>query len=148
MCWLKVCVKVSNSGFTDIRLEDDFFPLYVVLSFVFYPLSNPGFYLLKFFFNTFLVFATLEAFYTRLTTVVYLRLCSITLYRHIIQIMFMLSIAINRAESVSAMEIIKHNYILMCKHTLAINIMSCLLNSGLHIYKSRSIPKLMTDDAS
>ena len=55
-------------------------------------------------------------------------------YRPISQTMFMLSIAINRAEHVCATVIIKHNYImLMCNHKLVINIMLCLLNSTGHI---------------
>ena len=54
------------------------------------------------------------------------------------QTMFMLSIAINRAEHVCAAVISKHNYMLMCDHKIVINIMLCLLNSTGHIM-SRSI---------
>ena len=54
-------------------------------------------------------------------------------YRPISQTMFMLSIAINRAEHVCATVIIKHNYMLMCNHKIVINIMLCLLNSTEHI---------------
>ena len=54
------------------------------------------------------------------------------------QTMFMLSIAINRAEHVCAAVISKHNYMLMCNHKIVINIMLCLLNSTGHIM-SRSI---------
>ena len=63
------------------------------------------------------------------------------LYRPISQTVFMLSIAINRAEHVCATVIIKHNYMLMCNHKIVINIMLCLLNNTGHkkIYKSRSI---------
>ena len=53
--------------------------------------------------------------------------------RPISQTVFMLSIAINRAEHVYATVIIKHNYMLMCNHKIAINIMLCLLNSTGHI---------------
>ena len=49
------------------------------------------------------------------------------------QTVFMLSIAINRAEYVRATVIIKHNYMLMCNHKIVINIMLCLLNSTGHI---------------
>ena len=55
------------------------------------------------------------------------------LYRPISQTMFMLSIAINRAEHVCATVIIKHNYMLMCNHKIVINIMLCLVNSTGHI---------------
>ena len=55
------------------------------------------------------------------------------LYRPISQTVFMLSIAINRAEHVCATVIIKHNYMLMCNHKIVINIMLCLLNSTGHI---------------
>ena len=54
------------------------------------------------------------------------------------QTMLMLSIAINRAEHVCAAVISKHNYMPMCNHKIAINIMLCLLNSTGHIM-SRSI---------
>ena len=54
-------------------------------------------------------------------------------YRPISQTVFMLSIAINRAEHVCATVIIKHNYMLMCNHKNVINIMLCLLNSTGHI---------------
>ena len=54
-------------------------------------------------------------------------------YRPISQTVFMLSIAINRAEHVCATVIIKHNYMLMCNHKIVINIMLCLLNSTGHI---------------
>ena len=54
-------------------------------------------------------------------------------YRTISQTVFMLSIAINRAEHVCATIIIKHNYMLMCNHEIVINIMLCLLNSTGHI---------------
>ena len=47
-------------------------------------------------------------------------------YRPISQTVFMLSIAINRAEHVCATVIIKHNYMLMCNHKIVINIMLCL----------------------
>ena len=53
--------------------------------------------------------------------------------RPISQTVFMLSIAINRAEQVCATVIIKHNYMLMCNHKTVINIMLCLLNSTGHI---------------
>ena len=53
--------------------------------------------------------------------------------RPISQTVFMLSIAINRAEHVCAIVIIKHNYMLMCNHKIVINIMLCLLNSTGHI---------------
>ena len=55
------------------------------------------------------------------------------LYRPISQTVFMLSIAINRAEHVCAIVIIKHNYMLVCNHKIVINIMLCLLNSTGHI---------------
>ena len=55
------------------------------------------------------------------------------IYRPISQTVFMLSIAINRAEHVCATVIIKHNYMLMCNHKIVINIMLCLLNSTGHI---------------
>ena len=54
-------------------------------------------------------------------------------YRPISQTVFILSIAINRAEHVCAIVIIKHNYMLMCNHKIVINIMLCLLNSTGHI---------------
>ena len=41
-------------------------------------------------------------------------------------LLFMLSIAINRAEHVCATVIIKRNYMLMCNHKIVINIMLCL----------------------
>ena len=53
--------------------------------------------------------------------------------RRFSQTVFMLSIAINRAEHVCATVIIKHNYMLMCNHKIAINIMLCLLNRTGHI---------------
>ena len=53
--------------------------------------------------------------------------------RPISQTVFMLSIAMNRAEHVCATVIIKHNYMLMCNHKIVINIMLCLLNSTGHI---------------
>ena len=53
--------------------------------------------------------------------------------RPISQTVFMLSIAINRAEHICATVIIKHNYMLMCNHKIVINIMLCLLNSTGHI---------------
>ena len=53
--------------------------------------------------------------------------------RPISQTVFMLSIAINRAEHVRATVIIKHNYMLMCNHKIVINIMLCLFNSTGHI---------------
>ena len=53
-------------------------------------------------------------------------------YRPISQTVFMLSIAINRAEHVCATVIVKHNYMLMCNHKIVINIMLCLLNSTGH----------------
>ena len=43
------------------------------------------------------------------------------IYRHILQAVLMLSIAINRAELVCAILIIKHNYILLCEHKLVTN---------------------------
>ena len=46
--------------------------------------------------------------------------------RPISQTVFMLLIAINRAEHVCATVIIKHNYMLMCNHKIVINIMLCL----------------------
>ena len=49
------------------------------------------------------------------------------------QTVFMLSIAINRAEHVRATVIIKHNYMIMCNHKIAINLKMCLLNSTGHI---------------
>ena len=55
------------------------------------------------------------------------------LNRPISQTVFMLSIAINRAEHVCATVIIKHNYMLMCNHKIVINIMLCLLNSTGHM---------------
>ena len=54
-------------------------------------------------------------------------------YRPISQTVFMLSIAINRAEHVCTTVIIKHNCMLMCNHKIVINIMLCLLNSTGHI---------------
>ena len=62
-------------------------------------------------------------------------LLKIQLYfnRPISQTVFMLSIAINRAEHVCATVIIEHNYMLMCNHKIVINIMLCLLNSTGHI---------------
>ena len=56
-----------------------------------------------------------------------------THYRPISQTMFMLSIAINRAEHVYATVIINHKYMLVCNHKIVINIMLCLLNSTGHI---------------
>ena len=53
--------------------------------------------------------------------------------RPISQTVFMLSIAINRANRVCATVIIKHNYMLMCNHKIVKNIMLCLLNSTGHI---------------
>ena len=53
--------------------------------------------------------------------------------RPISQTVFMLSIAINRAEHVYATIIIKHNDMLMCNHKIVLNIMLCLLNSTGHI---------------
>ena len=50
----------------------------------------------------------------------------ICIYRPISQTVFMLSIAINRAEHACATVIIKHNYMLMCNHKIVINIMLCL----------------------
>ena len=58
---------------------------------------------------------------------------NIIINRPISQTVFMLSIAINRAEQVYATVIIKHNYMLMCNHKIVINIMLCLLNSTGHI---------------
>ena len=57
------------------------------------------------------------------------------IYKPISQTVFMLSIAINRAEHVYATVIIKHNYMLMCNHKIkiVINIILCLLNSTGHI---------------
>ena len=54
-------------------------------------------------------------------------------HRPISQTVFILSIAINRAEHVCATVIIKHNYMLMSNHKIVINIMLCLLNSTGHI---------------
>ena len=59
--------------------------------------------------------------------------CTLADNRPFSQTVFMLSIAINRAEHVCATVIIKHNYMLMCNHKIAINIMLCLLNSTGHI---------------
>ena len=59
--------------------------------------------------------------------------CIMNINRPISQTVFMLSIAINRAEHVCASVIIKHNYMLMCNHKIIINIMLCLLNSTGHI---------------
>ena len=50
-------------------------------------------------------------------------------YITISQTVFMLSIAINRANHVCATVIIKHNCMLVCNHKIVINIMLCLLNS-------------------
>ena len=58
---------------------------------------------------------------------------SVNAYRTISQTVFMLSIAINRAEHVYATVIIEHNYMLMCNHKIVRNIMLCLLNSTGHI---------------
>ena len=57
----------------------------------------------------------------------------IALNRPISQTVFMLSIAINRAEPVCAIVIIEHNYILMCEHKLVINTLLCLLNYTGHV---------------
>ena len=54
-------------------------------------------------------------------------------YRTISEIVFILSIATNRADPVCVTVIIKHNYKLMCNHKIVINIMLCLLNSTGHI---------------
>ena len=54
-------------------------------------------------------------------------------YKPISQTVFMLSIAINRAEHVCASVNIKHTYMLMCNHKIVINIMLCLLYSTGHI---------------
>ena len=54
-------------------------------------------------------------------------------YRLISQTVFMLSIAINRAEHVCVTVIVKHNDMLMCNHKIVISIMLCLLNSTGHI---------------
>ena len=53
--------------------------------------------------------------------------------RPISQTVFMLSIAINRAENVCATAIIKHNFLLMCNLKSVVSIMLCLLNSTGHI---------------
>ena len=53
--------------------------------------------------------------------------------RPISQTVFMLSIAINRAEHVCGTVVIKHNYMLMGNHKVVINIMLCLSNSTGHI---------------
>ena len=58
-------------------------------------------------------------------------------YRRFLRTVFMLSIAINRAEHVCATVIIKHNYMLMCNHKIAINIMLCLLNKRPLSYDSQ-----------
>ena len=58
--------------------------------------------------------------------------CYVSLVELISQTVFMLSIAINRAERVCATVIIKHNYMLMCNHKSVKNIMLCLLNSTGH----------------
>ena len=55
------------------------------------------------------------------------------MYRPISQTLFLLSIAINRAEHVYVTVISKHNYMLMCNHKIVINLMLCLLNSTVHI---------------
>ena len=47
---------------------------------------------------------------------------NIDFYRPISQTVFLLSIAINRAEHVCATVISKHNYLLMCNHKIVINI--------------------------
>ena len=49
--------------------------------------------------------------------------------RPISETVFILSIAINRAEHVCAIVIIKHNNMLNCNHKIILNIMLCLLNS-------------------
>ena len=64
-------------------------------------------------------------------------------YRPISQTVFMLLIAINRAEHVCATVIIKHNYMPMCNQNVVINRMVCrVLNSDRHnhveIYTSPS----------
>ena len=48
--------------------------------------------------------------------------------RPISHTVFMLPIAINRAEHVCAIVIMKYNYVLMCKHKFLINTSLCLLN--------------------
>ena len=45
------------------------------------------------------------------------------------QTVFTLYIAINRAEYVGATKIIKHKYMLTCKHKIRMNIMLCIVNS-------------------
>ena len=65
------------------------------------------------------------------TLILILHCTSNVMYRPISQTVFMLSIAINRAEHVCATVMIKHNYMLMCNHKIVTNIMLCLLNSGL-----------------
>ena len=54
-------------------------------------------------------------------------------YRPISQTIFMLSIAINKAEHVCATVIIKHNFMLMWNHKIVINITLCLLDSNGHM---------------
>ena len=63
--------------------------------------------------------------------------CTQLNYRRFSQTVFTLSIAINRAEHVCATVIIKHNYMLMCNHKIAINIMLCLCNSTYRTYISQ-----------
>ena len=52
----------------------------------------------------------------------------------ILQTVFVLSIASNRAKYVCAIAITKRNYLLMCNHKIYINIMLCLWNSTGHIH--------------
>ena len=54
------------------------------------------------------------------------------MHRPISQTVFMLLIAINRAEHVCATVMIKQNYMQMCNHKIVINIMLCLLVAIMH----------------
>ena len=51
----------------------------------------------------------------------------------------MLSIAINKAEHLCAIVIIKHKYMLMYNYKIVANIMLCLYNSTGHNYVSLNI---------
>ena len=72
--------------------------------------------------------------------------CSIDTIFHTV---FMLSIAINSAEHVCAIVIIKHKYMLMYNYKIFTNIMLCLYNSTGHICVSinyKFIVDLLTYD--
>ena len=60
------------------------------------------------------------------------------MHRLISQTMFMLSIAINRAEHVCGTVVIKHNYMLIYTQQLAINIILSLNSTG-HNYVSQDL---------